>query len=155
MVQYFKFFKPIYNPTGLTGTVGGSISTEEVLPRNGALFAPAESSPVVPITQYRKLFVKQVYDATMTGLVLQLANTEYSDQIYYGVATGDVNESVTSSSVAPTGVSMTGSYSGSVYITGVSTSGTVYPVWIKQILPAGVGDDDFVAFQLRILGTII
>lgn len=155
MTTYFKFYKPLYNPTGMSGTVGGEITTEELLPRKNALFAPRNTSELSVSEQYRKLFIKQVYSTTMTGLTVELVNTEHSDQITFGIATGDINEYITSPLTSPTGVAITGSTSSSVMYTGSGIAGTVIPVWLKQTIGVNSGDDDFVSFQLRILGTII
>ncbi len=84
-----------------------------------------------------------------------LKNTEHSDQITFGIATGDINEYITSPLTSPTGVAITGSTSSSVTYTGSGIAGTVIPVWLKQTIGVNSGDDDFVSFQLRILGTII
>lgn len=155
MVQYFEFYKPVYNPTGLTGIVGGAISSEVLHPRKDALFASRDSSSVASLEQYRKFFIKQVYATQLTGLVVELAYSEHADQIYFGIPTGDVNESISSPTVSPTGVALTGTYSGNIPITGITNLGSVIPIWIKQVIPADSGDDDFVTFQLRIIGTVL
>jgi hypothetical protein len=155
MTQFFKFYLPEFNPTGMSGTVGGGITIEELLPRKNALFAPREISDLTTSEQYRKLFIKQVYSAVLTGLTVELVNTEHSDQIYFGIATGSVDETISSPLIAPTGVALTGSTTNSVTYTGSGVVGTTIPIWLKQTISPGSSDDDFVAFQLRILATIV
>jgi hypothetical protein len=154
MTQYFKFYKPQYNPTGMSGTVGGAISTSELLPRKDALFSPRETSELISVEQYRKVYAKQVYAVTLTGVTVQLSNTDYTGHISFGVSTG-TNDTSSSPGTAPAGVSFTGNYLNSITVAGTTTSGSVIPIWIKQQIAANSGDDDFVSFQLRILGTII
>lgn len=155
MTQYFKFYLPEYNPTGMSGVVGGGITNQELLPRKNALFAPRETSDLSVNEQYRKLFIKQIYSANLTGLTVELVNTEHSDQIYFGIATGSSDESISSPLVAPTGVAITGSVSYPIVFTGSGVVGTAIPIWLKQTIAANSGDDDFVAFQLRILASLI
>jgi len=153
MAQYFKFYKALFTPTGLATTVGGGISNDILLPRLNTLFCNATVSDSIDTTQYRKFFIKQIYDVTFTGVTLQMVNVEHSGYISFG--TGTSGSSTASSTVAPAGVTFSGNYTGNVTLDGVTTSGSIIPVWIKQTIPAGAGDDDFVAFQLRVLGTIV
>lgn len=154
MSTFFRFYKPVYNPTGMSGMVGGAISTTELLPRLDYLFAPRECSDSIDVVQYRKLWIKQVYDATMTGLTIQLVNLDYPEQIYFNTTTG-TNDTTASPGTAPDGVSFTGSYLVDIALTGTTVSGSTIPIWIQQTISADSGDDDFVAFQIRILGTIV
>lgn len=153
-MNYFKFYKPLYNPTGMSGTVGGAITSTELLPRKDTLFAPRDISDSVAVTQYRKLFIKQVYDATLTGLVIELVNVEYPDQISFNITTG-TNDTIASPSTAPSDITFSGNSTVAVGVSGATVLDSTIPVWIKQEIAAGSSDDDFVAFQLRIYGTII
>lgn len=154
MTTFFTFYKPEYNPTGMSGTVGGSISTNQLLPRKDTLFCSRETSELISVTQYRKVFAKQTYNGTLSGVRVELANVEYSGQISFGITTTS-GDSIASPTVAPTSVSITGNYAHAIALTGSYTQNSVVPIWIKQTIAADTEDDDFVSFQLRIIGTII
>jgi len=154
MTNFFKFYKSASNPTGMSGTVGGAISTSDLLPRIDTLFAPMLSSASIDVVQYRKLYIQQQANVTMTGVTLQLVYLDYPEHITFNTTTV-ADDFVTSPSIQPTGVSFTGSYLVDITLTGTTSSGAIIPVWLKQTIPAGSGDDNFVAFQLRVLGTII
>ena len=154
MSTYFSFYKPASNPTGLSGTVGGAISAVELLPRKDTLFCPMSASSLVDTNQYRKLFIKQIYNATMTGVSIQLVNVDQTGQIAFALTTG-TNDTSSSPTVAPSGVNFTGNAVYPLYVTGSTVLNSVIPIWLKQTIPANAGDDDFVSFQLRVVGTIV
>jgi len=153
MVNYFAFYKAESNPTGLSGTVGGAISNTILLPRLNTLFAKREVSSSLSVTQYRKFFIKQTQNVTLTGVYLEMANAEHSGHITF--ATGTATDSIANATIAPSGITFSGNFTTSVPIQGTTISGTSIPVWLKQVIPAASGDDDYVAFQLRIVGTIV
>lgn len=154
MSTYFSFYKPQYNPTGMVGTVGGAISSTQLLPRKDTLFASRDTSELIAVSQYRKFYAKQVADVTLTGVKVEIANVDMSSQIYFGVTTG-TNDYVTDPTIAPTGVDLTGNYLYPVYLTGSYTLNSTIPIWVKQVISANTSDDDFVSFQLRIVGTLV
>lgn len=152
MTYYFKFYKPIRNPTGMSGTVGAGISSTELIPRKDTLFCKRETSPSVTVYQYRKLFAKQVANVTLTGVYIELANIEESTQIAFG--TGTSGSSSANPATAPSSVTFNGNYLNTVSLNGAFTEGSIIPIWIRQTIAADTEDDDFVSFQLRIIGTI-
>jgi len=153
MTYYFKFYKPLRNPTGLVGTVGLGISTDELIPRKDTLFAPRPTSEVIPVYQYRKFFAKQVANVTLTGVYLEVVNVEYPDQIAFG--TGTSGGSSSSPTGAPAGVTFNGNYLSPIQLNGLFSQNSIIPIWIRQTIPADTEDDDFVSLQLRIIGTIV
>lgn len=154
MTSYFAFYKPVSNPTGMSGTVGGAISSVELLPRQDTLFAPRDTSEFVTVEQYRKFFIKQVYDATLTGVVVELVNVEYPDQISFNT-TATLNDTTTSPTTAPDNVVFSGNSTTAIGISGATVLDTTIPIWVKQEIEADSGDDSFVAFQIRIYGTLV
>jgi hypothetical protein len=155
MTSFFTFYKPQYNPTGVDSTVGGSISIDQLLPRKDTLFASRDSSSLIDVVQYRKVFAKQTYNATLSGVRVELANVEHADQILFGVNTGSLTDSVATATTPPVGFALTGAYLNPISLTGAYTLNSIIPIWIKQTIPAGTTDDEFVTFQLRVVGTII
>lgn len=154
MGQYWTFYKPVSNPTGVSGTVGGVISTTELLPRKDTLFSPRETSALIDVNQYRKVFAKQVYSGTFTGVTVQLVNVEYTGQVSFGIST-DSSDSISSATVAPSGIDFSGNVTTPITLTGTTTLGSLIPIWVKQTISANSEDDSFVVFQLQVLGTLV
>ena len=161
MAQFFKFYKSEFNPTGLSGVVGGSISNLEVQPQLNELFAPMSVSDVVTQNQYRKVFAKQVRSGSFTGVSIELGNVEHEDQIFFNIPTGAIGLTGTASNPlsAPESLQYVGAFSGdydtSILATASSTYNTVIPIWLRQTLAPGISDDDSARFTIRVRATKI
>lgn len=157
MISYFKFYLPQYNPTGLSGTVGGEISTNELKPYVNLLFAPMPSYDSVQTNQYRKVWIRQVESGVFNNLYVELANVEYTGQVFF-VATGEsTNETSTSPLSPPNSFSGLGIFSGDhdtfLYLASESTQYSNFPIWLKQTIPSGAGSDNLASFSLKVRAT--
>lgn len=151
MTKYWRFYLPAAHPTGLTGQVGGAIGSEELKPHLNALFSEMESSDSVAKTQYRKVFAKQVETATFQNVSIELGNVEHTGHVsfYVGDPTGYADNAQTFPDVVPS-TGFSGNYI--VPITGLATSskGDTLPIWVRQDIPAGAGDDALASFTLKV-----
>ena len=153
--QIFKFYLPANNPSGLLGTVGGSITTTELEPRLGSLFADMNSSPVSTVNQYRKLHIKQVEEGTFENVYVELGNVEHVTQVSFTIATSSSDTS-TSPLIIPTGYTVgnfTGTYANSLLALSSSTEGSTFAIWIRQSIPPGADDDSLASFTIRVRAT--
>ena len=160
MTTYWKFYLPENHPTGLSGVVGGGISTDEALNDPSAIFAHLPTSEVSEVSQYRKLFAKQTAVGTFENLVLELANVEYPDQISFAVTgmSGDITGQSSDPQVLPAGYTtgmFTGDADNSIVGLASSTLGDYIGVWIKQTIPADSTNDDLASFVMRVRATKI
>jgi hypothetical protein len=158
MISYFKFYLPVNNPTGLSGIVGGSISTNELKPYVNLLFAPMPSFEDVSISQYRKVYIRQIESGVFNNLYVELANVEYPTQVSF-VATGELISGETSISPLspPNSFSGNGVFSGNyntyLYLASESAQHSSFPIWIKQTIPSGAGSDNLASFSLKVRAT--
>ena len=79
MSNYWKFYLPTAHPTGLYEQIGGSISSTELKPQLGALFAPMETDAENTKTQYRKVFAKQVKAGSFENVLVEIDNIEHTE----------------------------------------------------------------------------
>ena len=80
----FRFFTSEYNPTGLSGLVGGGISSLELSGYLGELFSFAEAYPIdvnIPVYQYRKLFVVNNYGQECSDVRVWIDSEHVTGQI--------------------------------------------------------------------------
>ena len=158
MTTYWKFYLPQSHPTGLSGVIGGSISTDEALNDPSSIFAHLPTSELKDVTQYRKLFAKQIATGAFENITLELANVEYPAQISFAVTgtSGDITGQSSDPKVLPDGYT-TGMFSGnsSVPLTGLTSSafGDYIGIWIKQTIPADSDNDDLASFVMRVRAT--
>jgi hypothetical protein len=157
MTNYFEFYQPILNPSGLTGYVGGLISETPLLGHLGELFARRNTSGLGELVQYRKFHVKQIADGTFTNLEMHLDNVEHTGQMSMATElfTGDISFHPT---LIPSGY-LGGDFSGNSAVpvmvgTGSSISGESFGFWLKQTLPAGAGTDTLGSFTVQIRGDL-
>jgi len=159
MAKYFTFYHAQYNPTGLSGTVGGSITSTEVQPYLNSLFTEMPVSTTVPIVQYRKVWAKQTKAGTFTGVYIEIGNVEHTGQVFFDIVTGTNGNTSTGPLYPPPELgysySFSGNYNTSLLYTGNSTLNTTIPIWIKEKIDANIGDDDLASFSLRVRATKI
>lgn len=160
MTTYWKFYLPENHPIGLSGVVGGGISTDEALNDPSAIFAHLPTNDSSEVSQYRKLFAKQVTAGAFENLTVELANVEYPSQISFAVTgmSGDITGQSSDPQVLPDGYT-TGMFSGNadLPLTGLLASalGDQIGIWIRQAIPAAAVNDDLASFVMRIRATKI
>ena len=102
----FRFYKSEFNPTGVTGLVGGSITSTELSGYLGELFAYQYANPVEvtgSVVQYRKVFVKNTYGTVSYDTRLWFDAEHVSGQMEVGLQTGGPGTGEVN--VAPSGIS--------------------------------------------------
>lgn len=134
----FRFFLSEYNPTGLTGLVGGALGAIELSGYLGELFAYTEAYPPetnLAVYQYRKLYLVNNYGQDCSDVRVWLDAEHVTGQIQLsldvgGPTTGAVN-------IAPTGLvgSWTApkNYSLGLQV-GTMSNGEAKAIWLKQTL---------------------
>lgn len=160
MTTYWKFYLPESHPTGLSGVVGGAISTQEVQSNLDSVFAHMEGNELSDVTQYRKLFAKQVESGSFENVLIEVANVEYPTHISFAVTgiSGDVTGQSSDPDTLPDGYTVnmfSGDYSQS--LTGLATSnyGDYIGIWVKETIPANSEYDELASFVLRVRATRI
>lgn len=153
----FKFFKCQFNPTGLTGKVGGSIIETELSGYLGELFVhqyayPSETTGAV--VQYRKLFIKNQYDMTSTDTRIWLDAQHTSGQIHIAVQTGSLG----TGSVQLPPNNLSGWFASSSYSGGVKI-GTLHPtestgIWLRQTLSNIEATNPYTSLRLYVGGIV-
>lgn len=153
MANYFRFYHAQFNPPGLTGQVGGHIGDTELTQSIGELFAPRDSSAVGELNQYRKLFVQQALSGSFDNVQIHLNNVEYPSQISMTpqVFSGDASVSPIQIPTGQTTAIYTGD-SDTFISFGSSQSGSIFGFWLRQSLPASVGNDASASFIVQIKG---
>ena len=133
----FRFYKSEFNPTGLTGLVGGDVTVDELSGYLGELFAyqyayPADTTGAV--VQYRKLFVKNTYGTTATDTRLWFDAEHVSGQMSVALETGEINTGlVTYPPPGLSGWAYPQDYTGGFRL-GDLTSNEYVPIWLRQTL---------------------
>lgn len=148
----FKIYKSEYNPSNLTGLVGGSISTQTLSGYINELFYHVTSPPSgidVTAYQYRKVFIKNEHSSSSTNTRVWIDSAEHEDQI--SLCNSDTYSDL---STSPTGepTNVTGWISPSNYAEGLSL-GTLSAngstgVWIRQALSDISSPDPYATFRL-------
>jgi hypothetical protein len=166
----FRFYEAEFNPTGLSGTVGGGISTTELQPRLGSFFADMTIPEVTTLYQFRKFYIKQTEPGTYQDIKVGLVNVEHSDQVTFFLDTGvsGYYDTAINALSYPTGTFITGdgltnahfsgNYSSSIYYTGsvggeTTVSGEYFPVWIRQEIDSTETADSLASFAIQVIGT--
>lgn len=166
----FNFYEPQYQPTGLTGLVGGAISSELLDPRLGSFIADMTVPDITTLYQFRKLYVKQIEAGTYQDVKVSLANVEHSDQISFFIDSGLSGnyDTATNALAYPSGVDLvagtlsgenfSGNYNTPIYYTGsvggaTTVSGEYFPVWIRQEIDKNEGNDSLASFIVQVSAT--
>jgi hypothetical protein len=154
-VAVFSFYTSLHNPTGLVGTVGGDVSTEELQPKLGYLFSNMDTSDLSEIAQYRKVFIVQEEDVSMQDLYVEVGEAEYTGHVSFAINTS-LGNTADSPITVPDDMSVadfSGDSSTPLYLTGTSTLDDQHEIWLKLTLPANVGTDELASFNLKVKGT--
>lgn len=158
---YFSFYEPEFNPTGLSGTVGGYISSTELEPKLGYLFVDVPTPELSDSIQFRKVYIKQEGQGTFQDVNFNIVNIEHTGQIHFVTGQADGSDSSESPVSYPTGAYgqlSTSNFSGNVdtpiYI-GNTSQNEEFSVWIRQTIPAGSTGDPLATFSFKVKGTKI
>lgn len=152
-----NFYKPLYNPTGLTGLCGSSITTGTFNGVINEIFCHVSAPPsgsTNTFYQYRKVYVKNNFLTPITTVGIYVDAIEHPEQIHLGVETG-ANQMCSSPTGAPTGVTFS-SYTGyqtSLQI-GALAAATYTGIWIRQTLSGITQSDPYATFRLYAAGVV-
>lgn len=154
----FTIYKPQYNPTNLSGTVGGTYTTVPLSGYLGELFAHSDSPPSgvdSSFIQYRKIFVRNENEGTTTYTRIWIDAAEHPEQISIARET-----SLYDTSTSPTGqpAGVTGWVSPSNYVEGLEI-GTMLEnaytgIWVREVLTNILSPDPYATFRLVIGGVL-
>lgn len=154
----FKFFKSLHNPSNLTGSVGGEISTVELSGYLGELFAYVASPPeetTGAYYQYRKIFVKNEHEFSSTNTRLWLDAEQHPGQISISIQTGG-SATMANATTEPSGISSWTNPTN--YSEGIEI-GTISPnahtgIWLRQTLSNITEPDPYASLRLYIGGIV-
>jgi len=156
---YFKFYEPIANPTGLSGEVGGWISSTELQPKLGYLFVDIATPELSTQRQFRKVWIKQEGLGTFEDVSLNIVNIEHTGQIDFVTGSPLSTDFASSPLDYPTGdygalvdANFSGNVDSAMYIGG-TTQNDLVPVWIRQTIATGDGTDVLSSFSFQVKGT--
>lgn len=156
MAHYFTFYEPTNNPVDLIGSVGGTIGDTILSDKVGSLFARRDTSAIGELSQYRKVYIKQVKDGTFSNLAIHLLNVERTGQLSFSLElnSGDTSDHPTS---LPSGytISNFSGHADQAQTIGASTSGEFHAMWIRQLIPDSGGTDDLASFIIQIKGDLV
>lgn len=147
----FTAYLPEYNPSNLTGTVGGTISSTQFSGYVNELFYHVSTPPSGAESgffQYRKLYIKNVSAFNYIGCRVWVDSVEHPEQIKIQLASG--LDTTTNPITAPT---LSGTWeSPSNYAEGISL-GTLNinnstGIWIRQELSGISEEDPYATFRL-------
>jgi hypothetical protein len=153
----FVFYESSQNPTGLTGTVGGTATTTPLSGYLGEVFTHVTAPPSGTQTgfQYRKVFVKNEYSADSTLTRVWLDAVEHPDQITLDLeaTAGDTSLTPTGEPASVTGWSAPGNYAEGISL-GTLSANTSTGLWIRQALSNITHRDPYATFRLYVGGII-
>lgn len=153
----YGFYKPLSNPAGLTGTVGGNISSYQFSGQLAELFAHVSAPPsgLDPVYQYRKIFIKNEFSSSSANTRVWLDAVDRPEQIAIALGTA-----LADSTTSPTGqpASVTGWVSPYNYVNGISL-GTLAVngytgIWVRQTLTGIVESDPYCTLRIYAGGAI-
>ena len=154
MTEYFRFLYPEYNPPGLSGAVGGGITSGELPSSLNSLLVPAQVSGS-SYYQYRKLWIEQLSEDSFTSLGLQFANSEYSNRVEFAYATGAYATGVATNPLTIPENIVDGDFSSSIdgsLDLSSGEAGSQYAIWIRQAIVSGDQPDSMASVNIRITG---
>ena len=153
----FKFFGCTYNPTGLTGTVGGSISSVELSGYLGELFyhqRAYSSDTTGTVIQYRKFYVKNTYSTTSDDTRLWFDAQHVSGQMAVALETGSpLTGNVLDGPSGLSGWSAPTSYSGGFRLGDIATNGYT-GIWMRQTLTQIDESVPYVSLRVYVGGVV-
>lgn len=155
MSDFWEFYHTASNPTGLTSTIGGTISTSLVQGTLGELFSYVNAPPSgtdLSQNQYRKIHIKNSSAVTLTGVRLWLDAIEHTDQVHMGLeVTG--GQDTTNATTAPGSVSFSQpvTYNTGIFL-GTFVAGYHTGVWLRQTLSGIHEPDPYATFRVNVGG---
>lgn len=154
----FLIYHSQYNPSNLTGAVGGDIGSTQLSGYLNELFYHVAVPPSGINTtshQYRKVFIKNTYPNSSTNTRIWLDSVEHEQQISISRSA-----SLSDTSTTPTGQpsTVTGwvtpyNYSEGLNL-GAITTNAYTGFWIRQSLSGIYYEDPFATFRLNIGGLV-
>lgn len=154
----FKFYHAQYNPSTLSGTVGGQISSNLLSGYIGELFAHVEAPPYetsVSSYQYRKVFIKNEFDSTSTHTRVWIDSLEHEGQISLALdpTTGSSAPSPLSEPSVVSGWQSPENFSNGLDL-GTLPKNTYKSIWIKQSLSGIYTPDPYATFRIYVGGIV-
>lgn len=154
----FKIYKSQFNPSTLSGQVGGNIGSATLSGYVGELFATVTAPPSGVASgafQYRKVFVKNEYSTSTTSTKAWIDSIEHPEQISLALSTS-LSDSSSNPAIAPAGV--TGWVAADSFSSGLLL-GTLAPnaytgFWIRQVLSGINTPDPYATFRLYVGGVV-
>lgn len=154
----FKIYKSEYNPSNLTGQVGGDISSSTLSGYIDELFYNISTNPegIDTTYQYRKVFIKNEYATQSTNTRIWIDALEHDDQISLCVATGltDTSTSPTGEPLGVTSWSLPRNYAEGIDLGSIGPS-TYSGVWIRQSLSGVTSPDPYATFRIYVGGIVV
>lgn len=151
----WNFYLPQYQPTGLTGLVGGSIAAEELTTAVDALFPAVLANSGEDHIQYRKVFIKNDSSDSFQNVYVEVENIEYTGQIKFAILheggdpTGTAPDPMTLPDIIATG-QFTGFYGAPITGLGTGNPGDTIGVWLQQFIPANSDNEVLASFVLQV-----
>lgn len=154
----FKIYKSEYNPSNLTGQVGGDIGSSTLSGYIDELFYNISANPegVDTTYQYRKVFIKNEYATQSTNTRIWVDAIEHDDQISLSLASGLTDTSATPTG-EPAGVtdwSLPRNYAEGIDIGSLGPN-TYSGVWIRQSLSGVTTPDPYATFRIYVGGLVV
>jgi hypothetical protein len=153
----FRFYKSEYNPTGLTGKVGGGISTDELSGYLGELFAYQYAYPpetTGSAVQYRKIFVRNTFGKVSEDTRLWFDAQHVSGQIAVAL---DVTGATTGTVIFPpsglSGWSYPQNYTGGFKLGNLDNNETA-AIWLRQTLANIETTNPYTSLRIYIGGIV-
>jgi len=154
----FKLYKSEYNPSNLTGQVGGGIGNDLLSGYIGELFYHVAVPPSgIDITayQYRKVFVYNGHDTSSTYTRVWIDSLEHTDQISIAnsATLSDLSVSSTGAPTAASGWVLPTNYAEGTYL-GTLAPNAYTGFWIRQSLSGINNPDPYATFRIYVGGIV-
>jgi len=156
----FVFYNSTNNPTGLSGTVGGTADTNT--PLSGYLgelfthvFSPPSGLNISGAFQYRKVSVKNGHSSTSRETRAWLDAVEHSGQVSIALE-ASTNQTSTSPTGEPSNVttwSSAADYNSGLEL-GNMLAGSISGIWIRQELSGIQSPDPYASFTIVVGGLV-
>lgn len=146
-----KLYHSEYNPSGLSGTVGGDISSNEYSGFWSEVISYTTAPPTgtTGLTQYRKIYLKNETSANRTQIRVWLDAVEHPSQIKIALASGTDSLSDPTGNLSGYTWTAPANYINGLDIGSLGT-GEYTGIWIQQTLSGISSGDNYAAFRLYI-----